>query len=430
MTGYSAGGQRMGHHQVGTLGAVLAVVVATGWGCTTDIAPIGSNARTLDSGGESGSPDQEPAAGGDSGEGEGGSGNANTAGRQTGAGAGGAPVMGGACYDATRDAGETDVDCGGPNCPKCAISQRCIVSDDCLSSICLDRRCTSEGCSDGQQGRDEEGVDCGGVCAKQCTPPGPSCGDGMVDPGEECDDGDIDDEDDCTNTCEEARCGDGIRQTGEEFCDDGNSVNEDACTNACEPAACGDGILYPPEECDDGNRDNSDECTDRCLNAGCGDGIVQGDEACDEGEDNGPPPALCGTNCIFDEGWMDGVVDPWEQCDDANENNNDSCVHSQTWSTCGDGYTYLTRTDGTDNPNELEDCDDSNLDSTDPCTDSCKWNVCGDGFLFDRGYGNNYEADDDGNPMDDNPHELEECDDGNTNPNDGCSEECTISPEF
>src|SRR5688500_4781465 len=100
MTGYSAGGQRMGHHQVGTLGAALAVVVATGWGCTTDIAPIGSNARTLDSGGESGSADQGPAAGGDSGEGEGGSGNANTGGQTgPGAGTGSAPPMGGTCDD-------------------------------------------------------------------------------------------------------------------------------------------------------------------------------------------------------------------------------------------------------------------------------------------------------------------------------------------
>jgi cysteine-rich repeat protein len=295
MTGYSAGGQGTGH-QVRILTSILATVLTAGGGCATDIASIGSNTTSEDSGGEAGSAEQGPAAG----DAPGGSGN---------------PAV----------------------------------------------------CGDCRQSGDEDGVDCGGSCDKPCALLEGICGDGMVDPG---------------------------------------------------------------EECDDGNFDNSDQCTDLCLKAVCGDGIVQQDEVCDEGGYNGPPPARCGTNCNFDQGWMDGVVDPWEECDDANDDDNDSCVQSNFWNTCGDGHTYLTRTDGTDNPNELEDCDDSNLDSADPCTDSCKWNVCGDGFLFDRGYGDEYEMDDDGNPIDDSPHQLEECDDGNTDPNDGCSEECTISPEL
>jgi cysteine-rich repeat protein len=430
MTGYSAGGQGM-RHQVGKWSAILATVLTTGWGCTTDIAPIGSNATSEDSGGEAGSGEQGPAAGGDNG--VGGRGNANGgAVSGPGAGTGNAPTTppGGTCDDSMLNAGETDVDCGGPSCAGCRLSMRCHQSIDCLSGICAGDRCSTAACTDGQQGPGEEDIDCGGSCPHQCAQPGGTCGDGTVDPGEECDDGNANDADDCTTVCEEARCGDGIVHRGVELCDDGNSNSTDSCTNDCVAAACPDGIVQKPEECDDGNFDNTDRCTDRCLKAVCGDGIVQQDEVCDEGGYNGPPPARCGTNCNFDEGWMDGVVDPWEQCDDANDDDNDSCVQSQFWNTCGDGHTYLTRTDGTDNPNELEDCDDSNLDSTDPCTNSCKWNVCGDGFLFDRGYGKNYEADDDGNPIDDSPHQLEECDDGNTDPNDGCSEECIISPDF
>lgn len=61
----------------------------------------------------------------------------------------------------------------------------------------------------------------------------PACGNGDLDPGEACDDGNQDDADACTQTCEVARCGDGVVQLGVEACDDGNQVDDDACSNAC-----------------------------------------------------------------------------------------------------------------------------------------------------------------------------------------------------
>ena len=61
-----------------------------------------------------------------------------------------------------------------------------------------------------------------------------------------------------------------------------------------------------------------------------------------------------------------------------------------------------------------EECDDGEENSR----PFCLRNRCGDGFL----YAERTNAE--------NPNPLEECDDGNTNPNDGCSEECTISPEL
>ena len=63
-----------------------------------------------------------------------------------------------------------------------------------------------------------------------------------------------DDTDACLNSCEAARCGDGIRRVGVESCDDGNTDNTDACLNSCQVAGCGDGFVQADvESCDDGN---------------------------------------------------------------------------------------------------------------------------------------------------------------------------------
>jgi hypothetical protein len=37
------------------------------------------------------------------------------------------------CQDGQQDGGETDIDCGGPNCQACAVGQKCNTSLDCLS---------------------------------------------------------------------------------------------------------------------------------------------------------------------------------------------------------------------------------------------------------------------------------------------------------
>ena len=91
------------------------------------------------------------------------------------------------------------------------------------------------------------------------------CGNGFLDLGEECDDGNTDPTDACTNTCQIARCGDGIVEVGVEQCDDGNRVNDDACSNMCTRTSCGDGIVQVGEECDDGNTIPNDGCTDCML---------------------------------------------------------------------------------------------------------------------------------------------------------------------
>lgn len=119
------------------------------------------------------------------------------------------------------------------------------------------------------------------------------CGNGIRDPGEQCDDGNLLDTDNCTIACKLPRCGDGAIQRGE-ACDDGNSINTDRCTNRCTVARCGDGIMQLSEVCDDGERNSNliaDACRSDCSAPRCGDGVVDRGEQCDGGE-------LCTADCV------------------------------------------------------------------------------------------------------------------------------------
>ena len=91
-------------------------------------------------------------------------------------------------------------------------------------------------------------------------------------------------------------CGDGTCELGEE-CDDHNTIPTDACTDTCQNARCGDGIVWADvEECDDGNDVPTDDC-DACQLPVCGDGVKAGTEECDD--DNDVPDDGC-TNCVID----------------------------------------------------------------------------------------------------------------------------------
>jgi cysteine-rich repeat protein len=92
-----------------------------------------------------------------------------------------------------------------------------------------------------------------------------TCGNGTTDLDEECDDNNADDDDACTSRCLNARCGDGLSQTGTEECDDANLDNTDDCVGTCIAASCGDGYLrVGVEECDDNNAIGGDGCPAAC----------------------------------------------------------------------------------------------------------------------------------------------------------------------
>lgn len=144
----------------------------------------------------------------------------------------------------------------------------------------------------------------GGVAVGQDIPsPCPAdCGDGIVASNEQCDDGmPAADGDGCSTACAREAgyactgapsvcttvCGDGI-VAGAEPCDDGclagvpgvcePADDGDGCSSACVNEECGNGVLADTEQCDDGNLTNDDGCSATCAfeyMCGVGETLVQ-----------------------------------------------------------------------------------------------------------------------------------------------------------
>jgi hypothetical protein len=70
-----------------------------------------------------------------------------------------------------KDNGETDVDCGGPNAPACPAGKACLTNDDCAEKYCPEDKkvCVTPTCTDGVQNGDESDVDCGGTKCPKCA---------------------------------------------------------------------------------------------------------------------------------------------------------------------------------------------------------------------------------------------------------------------
>jgi fibro-slime domain-containing protein len=327
------------------------------------------------------------------------------------------------------------------------------------------------------------------------------CGDGIVEVGEQCDDGNTIPADGCSGICHiepgytcptpnmpciftvSMTCGNGIIE-GMEACDDGNMADGDGCSMGCqvEPGwsctnpgqpctpvvvpACGDGMVNSGEQCDDGNALSGDGCSATCqLEQGftcptpgmpcvmfhyCGDGVVDPSETCDDG--NAVPGDGCSGVCMLEPGyacpspgvpcvlvWVCGnaKIDPGEACDDGNTAGGDGCTAD--CSMVEAGYT-CPNVGGSGGPCSLvpvpmcgdgvlagnEQCDDGNTASNDGCSASC---------AVEAGYtcptpgmactkiafcGDGVVTLTIG----------EQCDDGNTTSGDGCSALCTLEPNF
>jgi hypothetical protein len=83
-----------------------------------------------------------------------------------------------ACNDGVRNGAETDKDCGGGTCPKCADQLRCGLNTDCANDFCFGTgpgTCVS--CADGLLDGNETAKDCGGP---QCDAQGKTCGAGLA----------------------------------------------------------------------------------------------------------------------------------------------------------------------------------------------------------------------------------------------------------
>ncbi len=79
------------------------------------------------------------------------------------------------CANNQRNGNETDVDCGGPDCPKCAGGKMCTANTDCESAACAEGKCKLPTCDDGVRDGLESDVDCGVACPTKKCPAGLAC---------------------------------------------------------------------------------------------------------------------------------------------------------------------------------------------------------------------------------------------------------------
>ena len=189
----------------------------------------------------------------------------------------------------------------------------------------------------------------------------------------------------------------------------------------------------------------------------CGDGIINvPGETCEPpNSPAGPNGNICRNNCTV---CGDGILDAGEACDDGNTNNTDACRNNCSLPICGDGILDADETceppgspagpngnicrgdcsvcgDGALDTGEA--CDDGNSNNNDACRNDCSLPRCGDGIV------NAPETcDPPGSPAGANGNICREgctvcgdgtinggeaCDDGNTNNTDACANDCTVA---
>jgi len=121
------------------------------------------------------------------------------------------------CTDTIPNGQETDVDCGGPECPPCDPGNLCAQASDCTSGVCTGGVCQAPTHTDGIKNDDETGVDCG-------YPAGPTY---ACEHGEGCKD---------ASDCKSAVCYSGIclAPTCKDAVKNGSETGPD-CGGECPP---------------------------------------------------------------------------------------------------------------------------------------------------------------------------------------------------
>lgn len=283
------------------------------------------------------------------------------------------------------------------------------------------------------------------------------CGDGVLvnADGEECDQGDDNSAGaKCNSDCQKTYCGDGIIQSPNGFdlseeCDNGaDNAADAACSTECKRSSCGDGIKQSPnadgifEECDLG-RDNGENsaCSVECKKTVCGDGILQrpnGDnvyEECDQEQFQPGYPAqrICKNDCsvaFCGNEIQEQQGDYVEECD--YKDISAAILAIDLKAKCNDSCEALYCGDGIKQAGEQ--CDDGNRDDNDFCTNSCRYpqvNCAADtvkhsGYLCEDKTGDSVFCTICNKCGDGRLIEAdgEECDDGNQIDNDACSNSC------
>ncbi len=368
------------------------------------------------------------------------------------------------CGNGKRERGEQCDDAQDPPEPGDGCSVDCQLEDEtgtvwecpptgaCSAVECGDgERARTEECDDGDK---QDGDGCSSLCEVEdgfrCSASGcrAICGDGQILGDEECDDGDPDNFeapkslDGCSSSC---RLEPNFDCTGEP-------------SSCISTIICGNGVIDPGEVCDPGGRDGAPtvpaqaDCYDWTSSKPCGgfddivpppqcgNGVLEPGEACDGDGGTG----ACLNDCQqVAEGWECNAVDyciEVPQCNDGKIQKGETC-DTGPYSLAGcvdcqivDGYFCVGAPSDCELPDcgngireGTEECDyDASITGTavggDGCSASCTleegWAcppsspalpaacvpVCGDGRL--RG--------------------KEQCDDGGTQDDDGCSAACQI----
>ena len=296
------------------------------------------------------------------------------------------------------------------------------------------------------------------------------CGNNKVEPGEQCDDGNSTTNLLCDSHCQ-FTCGNGVVDTsvGETCdkgiaagttgacpttCDDGMACTTDVMSGSeCQVACINTPITLPTDGdgcCPTGaNANNDNDCS-----ATCGNGVVESGESCDTGITSGT--GACPTTC------NDGVACTTDTLMSAGTCNA-ACMYTPiTMAKNGDGCcpTGANHSTDTDCPAGCGDgvvetgetCDTAITTGTGKCPTSCNdGNACTTDTLVSGGTcqaactftaitqpkngdgccpaGANANNDNDCKPVCGNGvvEGTEQCDDGNTNNNDACSNTCTIN---
>lgn len=273
------------------------------------------------------------------------------------------------CDDGEQNQGETDIDCGGPNCDPCGDGQACVDDSDCETQSCVGSVCIVPSCTDGVQNGGETGVDCGGgVCG--------ACGDnqGCLGPAD-CQSGVCVD-----SVCIAPNCGDTVQNGNETDVDCGGG---DPCMGCAEGQSCNGDSDCLSQYCT-GGQCAAAECLSNpdcaSFNSQCTTGVCTPEKTCVAQPFNNGSSCNDGDNCTTAEVCSNGT------CGGGNPVNCSNLSNACNLGVCNpnDGSCYAQPA------NNGNPCNDGNA-----CTvgEVCNAGTCVDpnapGYVFYETFANN-----------------------------------------